>query len=218
MIDLHCHSLFSDGCLLPAEIMQRAEVAGYRFMAITDHADHSNLEFILARLVPAITALNKGRKLQALAGVELTHLPPEQISDAVKEARALGAQIVVVHGESLAEPVAPGTNRAAIEARVDILAHPGLLSPEEARLAEEKGVLLEISARAGHSLANGLVAALARQSGAGLVLNTDAHGPGDFITRIQAERIAKGAGLHQPEIAAMFNNSQNLYEKARSLA
>ena len=43
-------------------------------------------------------------------------------------ARALGAQIVLVHGETIVEPVPPGTNHQAIEAGVDILAHPGLIS------------------------------------------------------------------------------------------
>ena len=32
--------------------------------------------------------------------------------------RELGAKIVVVHGETVAEPVEPGNNRAAIEAGV----------------------------------------------------------------------------------------------------
>ena len=35
---------------------------------------------------------------------------------------------VVVHGETLVEPVEPGTNRAAVSCpEVDILAHPGCL-------------------------------------------------------------------------------------------
>ena len=42
------------------------------------------------------------------------------------------------------EPVEPGTNEAAIRSPwVDVLAHPGLITPEEARLAAERGVRLE---------------------------------------------------------------------------
>jgi Histidinol phosphatase and related hydrolases of the PHP family len=41
MIDLHTHSIFSDGELIPAELTRRAAVAGYRAMAITDHGDFS---------------------------------------------------------------------------------------------------------------------------------------------------------------------------------
>ena len=65
---------------------------------------------------------------------------------------------MVVHGETLVEPVEEGTNHEAIMAGVDILAHPGLISEEDVRLAKERKVLLEISARKGHSLSNGHVA------------------------------------------------------------
>ena len=59
-----------------------------------------------------------------------------------------------MHGESPVEPVIEGTNRAGIEAGADILAHPGNITEEDARLAAEKGVYLEITARAGHSETN----------------------------------------------------------------
>jgi histidinol phosphatase-like PHP family hydrolase len=71
----------------------------------------------------------------------------------------------VVHGETIVEPVLPGTNRAAIAAGVDILAHPGLITKEEAMLAAQKGVLLEITTRRGHSFTNGHVASIARVCG-----------------------------------------------------
>ena len=41
MIDLHMHSTFSDGELIPAEVVSRALHAGYTHLAITDHADPS---------------------------------------------------------------------------------------------------------------------------------------------------------------------------------
>ncbi|MDR1397332.1 MAG: histidinol phosphate phosphatase domain-containing protein [Desulfarculales bacterium] len=218
MIDLHTHSLFSDGALLPAELIQRAQCAGYRGLAITDHADQSNLELVLNNLLPAVREINQARKMRTLVGVELTHLPPGQIASLAARARALGAQIVLVHGETLSEPVAPGTNRAAIAARVDILAHPGLLTLEEARLAAQNGVMLEISARAGHCLGNGLVASLARQSGAGLVLNSDSHGPGDLLSLGRAVNIAGGAGLSSDEIEKMRENSFLLWQRGLALS
>ena len=42
-IDLHMHSLFSDGELLPSEIARRAYVLGHEAIAITDHVDYSNI-------------------------------------------------------------------------------------------------------------------------------------------------------------------------------
>ena len=217
MIDLHCHTLFSDGDLLPSELIQRAQALGHRGLALTDHADQSNLVFILENLLPAVKELNRVNRIQVLVGVELTHLPPEHIAGQVARARALGAQIVIVHGETLTEPVPAGTNRAAIEAKADILAHPGLLTLDDAHLAARNGVLLEISARRGHSLSNGLVASLARQSGAGLVFNTDTHSPSDLVIQEKANRIGLGAGLSSAEVAAMFDNSYRLWQQRCAL-
>ena len=212
MIDLHTHSIFSDGELLPSELVRRAAVLGYRAIAITDHGDFTNFELIIPRLKKAVASLRK-HGIEVLAGIELTHLPPELMAEAVVEARRLGAQIVVCHGETLVEPVPPGTNSAAIEAGVDILAHPGLITAEEVRLAAQKGVALELSTRRGHSLSNGHVARLALQCGAQLVIDTDSHSPGDLTPWVQAERIARGAGLDESQVAAARANSERLLKR-----
>ena len=199
MIDLHTHSLFSDGVLVPSELVRRAVMKGYEVIAITDHADSSNLDFTIPRVSAACRELNRRWNIIALPGIELT-----------QKARSLGAAIVVAHGETLVEPVHPGTNRAAIEAGVDILAHPGLITREEAELAARKGVHLEISSRKGHSLSNGYVARMAVEAGAKLVIDTDTHEPGDLITSEFAETVLRGAGLAADRIAAAFGNSKEL--------
>ncbi len=214
MIDLHTHTIFSDGELIPAELIQRADAMGHRGIALTDHVDTSNLDFVLPRVRAVVEELNRHHRVRALAGVELTHVPPELINDLTLQARDLGADIVVVHGETIVEPVQPGTNRAAIEAGVDLLAHPGLISAEDVALAAEKGVLLEISARKGHSLGNGHVAALARAAGARLVVNTDSHAPSDLITRAMAEKVALGAGVPAEELEKLFGNSERFLTRA----
>jgi len=193
MIDLHTHTLNSDGELIPAELKRRAQVLGYRYLGLTDHVDASNFEEVFRRLKVAADSLNFGEPPHLIPGLEFTHVPPGQIADLVKQARDLGVPLIVIHGETLAEPVAPGTNRAALLADIDILAHPGLISPEDAALARERGIFLEISARKGHCLTNGHVVRVAKAAGAPLILNTDAHAPGDLITRQQAEDIARGA-------------------------
>ena len=213
MIDLHTHTIFSDGVLVPTELARRAQVLGYRTLAFTDHVDFSNLDFVLPRLVSVCRALAGEMEISLLPGVELTHVPPKLIGACAEQARDLGAAIIVVHGETLVEPVAPGTNRAAIEAGVDILAHPGLISLEEVELAAKQGVFLEITTRRGHALANGHVARLARQAGAELLLNNDAHTPSDLVTLELAEKIALGAGLEQNEWQRMRRNAQNLVER-----
>ncbi len=199
MIDLHTHSLFSDGELVPAEHLRRVEVLGYQAVAITDHADSSNLDFIIPRIVRAAEDLNRHSSTKLLPGIELTHVPPEMFRELTARARQLGALIVVGHGETVAEPVRPGTNRAALEAGVDILAHPGFLTPEDAALAARLDILLELSGRKGHSLTNGHVARTALAAGAKLAVNADAHGPGDFLTAAAARTVALGAGLDETQ-------------------
>lgn len=169
MIDLHTHTIFSDGSLIPSELVQRARTHGYRAIAITDHGDSSNLDLIIPRIVKVSEELNSIWNIIVIPGIELTHVPIEYMSSLVEEARGLGASLVVVHGQTIVEPVIEGTNRAAIMAQVNILAHPGLIDIKDVILAKEKGVYLEISGRAGHSLSNGHVARLAVNYGAPLV-------------------------------------------------
>lgn len=212
MIDLHTHSFFSDGVLVPAEHLRRVEVLGYTAVAITDHADSSNLDFIIPRLIQVARDLNPLSRTRLLPGVELTHVPPALIGPLVRKARELGAQVVVVHGETIVEPVAPGTNLAAIEAGADILSHPGFISEDEARLAAQKGVFLELSGRKGHCLTNGFVAKMAQRTGANLIVNADAHTPGDFLTAEMARLVAMGAGLSEDEYRQMQKNTQVFVE------
>jgi histidinol phosphatase-like PHP family hydrolase len=196
MIDLHTHSIFSDGELVPAEHLRRVESMGYEAVAITDHADSSNLDFIIPRIVQAAKDLNRFSRTKLIPGIELTHIPPDMFSELVPKARELGAQIIVGHGQTVMEPVTAGTNMAAIKAGVDILAHPGFITDEEAQLAAEKGVHLELTGRKGHSLTNGHIVRVAAAAGALLVVNADAHGPGDFMSEGMAETVALGAGLN----------------------
>jgi histidinol phosphatase-like PHP family hydrolase len=213
MIDLHTHSLFSDGVLLPSELVRRGEEKGYQAIAITDHVDFSNIDWVIPRLVKACININIKSNIQAIPGAEISYANPSLISDLVKEARKLGAQLVLVHGETIVEPVFPGTNKKALESGIDILAHPGLITYEEAELARNNSIFLEISARRGHSLANGHVARIALEVKANLILNTDAHDPEDLITLEEAKKVALGAGLSAEEAGKMFKNSQEALKR-----
>lgn len=214
MIDLHTHSLFSDGELIPAELTRRAAHAGYRAIAITDHADRSMFDLVIPRVLRVAGDLGNAWGLTVLAGIELTHIPPAEIAAAAVEARSFGAQIIVCHGETLVEPVAPGTNRAALEADIDVLSHPGLITVEEAQLAAKRGICLELSARKGHSLSNGHVARTTLAVGAKLVINSDAHAPGDLVPLELARKVALGAGLNEEQFQQCRRNAEELVAKA----
>ncbi len=199
MYDLHTHTIHSDGEMLPIELVRRMAVLGYTTVAVTDHADTSNAITIVASLMPVReSAWMFGVKL--LCGIEITHVPPQQIADLARQAKAAGADIVIVHGETPVEPVAPGTNHAACTCRdVDVLAHPGILSIEDALHAAEYNIALEITARAGHNRTNGYVVLVAREASCQMVVNSDAHSPHDLLDERARFLVAKGAGLTDAE-------------------
>ena len=208
MYDFHTHTFLSDGVLSPIELIRRAQVRGYRAMAITDHVGFGNVEYVVKTLVVDCDMARKRWDILVLPGVEITHVPKEDIDLVARTAKEMGAKLVAVHGETPVEPVEPGTNMAAIRSPwVDVLAHPGLITQEEARLAAERGVRLEVSARRGHSLANGHVVRVAREAGATLVLDSDAHAPEDLLTPELCQKVAKGAGLDEDEVHALLEES-----------
>ncbi len=201
MYDFHTHTFLSDGVLSPIELIRRALVRGYKAMAITDHVGLGNIEYVLKTLMTDCAQATKRWDILVLPGVEITHVPKEDIDLVARTAKELGAKMVAVHGETVVEPVERGTNEAAVRSSsVDILAHPGLITVEEARLAAEQGIYLEVSARKSHAYANGHVAKVAKEAGALLVLDSDAHEPDDLLTPEFRLRVAKGAGLDDDEI------------------
>lgn len=212
-IDLHMHTLFSDGELLPSELARRAQNLDHEVIAITDHVDYSNIDTI-TQIQKSIDDINENWNIRVLLGAEVTHAPINSIDKIAKRAKELGAEIVIVHGETLSEPVIKGTNRAAVESEyVDILAHPGLITKQEAELAKKNNIYLEISARKGHCLSNGYVANIAREVGNDLLVNTDTHSPDDLITFERSYEIALGANLNKKEaLKAIIDNPRNLVD------
>jgi histidinol phosphatase-like PHP family hydrolase len=188
-------------------------VAGYQALAITDHGDQSNIDLIIPRLVAFCEQINRRQGIRVIPGIELTHVPPEFMPALVSRSREIGARLVVVHGESVVEPVAPGTNRMAIESFVDILAHPGLITEEEVLLAKKHSVHLELTSRKGHSLTNGHVARLAQKTGAPMVLDSDTHGPGDIWPAARLHQIVEGAGLTRDDYHTLMENAEAITKR-----
>lgn len=178
-----------------------------------------SLERVIRETVEDCSLARRCWDIVAIPGVELTHAPAQAIRELARQAKELGARIVVVHGETITEPVEKGTNLAAVQSPdVDILAHPGPLTPEEARLAAANRVYVEISARKGHCLTNGHVAQLAQVSGFRLLLNSDAHDVPDLLTPAFAMAVLKGSGLHDTEVQQALSTNPQALVNGLSLA
>ncbi len=217
--DFHSHTFLSDGELSPVELIRRAAVAGYATLGITDHGGVGDLERLIRTLRADRDAVREAwPEIEVFVGVELTHLPPAVIPRAAYRARELGAELVLVHGETPVEPTAPGTNAAAARSQlVDILVHPGLIAPEDAEAARDHGVFLELTFGRGHSLTNGHVARAALAAGASLLVNSDGHVPGGLLSAEMARKIARGAGLGNEEAdEVLARNPQRLLERLRA--
>lgn len=215
MFDYHTHSLLSDGDLLPAELIRRAQHIGYRALGITDHVDSGNLTEVIASLSRTCFDIGRASEMVVLPGVEVTHVPPAQIAGLAGRARELGAALVIAHGETVVEPVMPGTNRAALSSEIDVLAHPGLIAVEDVQLAADRGIYLELSARRGHCLTNGHLVRMAKESDALhlLVIASDAHAPDDLLSAERRRAVGLGAGLTPTELEQIVENAGRLLEK-----
>jgi len=215
-IEFHSHTVFSDGLLLPAALVREAEMLGHLALGIADHVDQSNVEEVVKALVRFERETRGKLALKFLPGAEVSYVIPPEIAKYCRQAKKYGAKFVIVHGQSPVEPVYPGTNHAAVSAKglVDILAHPGMISEEDVRLAAANGVYLELSAKKGHRDGNRHVAALAKKCGAKLLVNTDAHTERDLIDQEQAWKIAQEAGLNEAEaLVAVRDNALELLKR-----
>lgn len=197
LIDLHSHTTLSDGTLTFDELVAAAERRSYDALAITDHVRGNDPAYcdIASAVRHEVECLAAQTNMRILAGVEVTDFEPSAIPSVAKRVRRAGAQVVVVHGECLTLTVAPGTNAAAVRSPdVDILAHPGLLSPEDAIAAARNGIYVELSAIVGASYANGHICWVARRAGAPIVVNSDAHDEAGMLSRPKVAAILRGAG------------------------
>jgi histidinol phosphatase-like PHP family hydrolase len=208
LVDLHCHSTLSDGTLSVAEMVAAAEQRGYHALAITDHVSPGDDHRERAQRVRAeVARFASLTPVQLYAGVEVTEYEPRDIHRIAEEVKAAGAQLVVVHGECLMHFVAPGTNAAAVRSdAVDILAHPGLLSEEDATTASRTGVFLELSGALHHSYANGHVYRVARNANAAVVVDSDAHDAESLLTEQKVNAIVRGAGASASYVQRIVND------------
>ncbi len=208
LYDFHTHTFLSDGTLSPIELIHRAFVRGYTAIALTDHVALGSLQRIIKEISDDCALARDYWKILAFRGIELTHLPPQAIAEVASKAKELGAKLVIVHGETTTEPVEKGTNLAAVQCpHVDILAHPGLITPEEALLAAQNNVFLELTSRHGHNLTNSHIATIAQKTGAKLLVNSDAHDNHDLLAAATAFTTASASGLTKQQCHSVLTEN-----------
>ena len=208
LIDLHSHSILSDGTLPIEEMVAAAERHCYEAYAVTDHAFGDDPHYLdtVSEVRRQIDQLRSDTPMRLFAGVELTDFEPEDIAGAAETVRRFGAQVVVVHGECPTLVVPAGTNAAAVRCgEVDILAHPGLLTERDADEATSRGVYLEISARQGHCWSNGHVYQTARKAGAFLLVDSDAHEEAGLLSVPKVSALIRGAGSSELTLNQIVN-------------
>ena len=194
--DLHVHTTASDG-RADAETMARAaQAAGLSYVAITEHSqslamaggldEHAAVEH--ARRVRDLNRRLDG--ITVLAGIECDIRPDGSMDLAGDCLAELDIVIASVHS-ALNQEAARMTDRVlrALECPwVDVLGHPTgrlILRREPARMAVERvieraaaaGVALEINSQIDRLDLDEVHARLARERGARIVIDSDAHSP-----------------------------------------
>lgn len=212
--DFHTHTCFSDGASIPIEMIRFAYAYGYKCIGISDHASYSNLEQLIEPIRRDCELAEKYWDIIAVPGVELTNVPAGSIDSMAKKAKEAGARMVLVHGETIVEEVEKGTNMAAVSSRyVDLLAHPGLITPREAKLAADNDIYIEITSRIGHSLSNGRVVKIGRSAGVKFLINSDSHSHEDLYRGDFQKGVAMGSGLSEEEYDIIINSNQKEFLK-----
>ncbi|HMB52489.1 MAG TPA: DNA polymerase/3'-5' exonuclease PolX [Thermoanaerobaculia bacterium] len=218
--DLHSHTTLSDGRNTLAEMADAGRERGYAYMAITDHSashgfgDHVTAERLWRR-IEEVAAWNKGKRgFRLLAGSEVNigldgELDyPEDLLEALDWVVASVHTSFAISGEAMTQRVL-----AAIEnPRVDCIGHLtgrliGRREPYDIDVeavvgaAARTGTMLEINGNPNRRDLNDHHARLAREAGATIVLNTDAHGVDTLDNMAYAVATARRAWLTPADIA-----------------
>ena len=217
--DLHTHSNWSDGRNEIAVMARAATERGYSYLAMTDHTQSLQ---IAQGLTPArfrerageIAAVNaKSDGARVLNGAEVDILPDGSLDLPDDCLASLDIVVASVH-TALDQPRAVITERVLAALRsphVDVLAHPtsrrldrrGETSVDiDAVIAEavKTGTALEINSSPWRLDLNDSWARKAREAGAMLAINTDAHYPAEFDSARYGCAIARRAGLSPDRI------------------
>jgi DNA polymerase (family X) len=218
--DLHSHTTLSDGRNTLAEMAEAGRERGYAYMAITDHSashgfgDHVTAERLWER-VDEVRAWNEGRRgFRLLAGSEVNIGLDGELDYPDELLAALDWVVASVH-TSFSIPEAAMTERvlgAIANPRVNCIGHltgrligrrePYAIDVEAVvEAAAANGTLLEINGNPNRRDLSEHHVRLAREAGATIVLNTDAHGIETLSNMQYAVATARRAWLTAADVA-----------------
>ena len=234
--DLHTHSSWSDGRNEIAVMARAARERGYAYIAMTDHTQSLQIAQGLtperfrqrAAEIAAVNDANGGARI--LNGAEVDILPDGSLDLPDDCLASLDIVVASVH-TALDQPKAVITERVLAALRsphVDVLAHPtsrrldrrGETSLDiEVVIAEavKTGTALEINSSPWRLDLNDSWARKAREAGAVLAIDSDAHYPAEFDSVRYGCAIARRAGLG-PERILNTRDADGLLAHCRAKA
>lgn len=218
--DLHCHTTLSDGRNTLEEMAAAARQRGYEYLALTDHSashgfgDHVTAERLWRR-IEEVREWNRGRRgFRLLAGSEVNIGLDGGLDYPDDLLGALDWVVASVHSSfSISEEAMTERVLAAVEnPLVDCIGHltgrligrrePYAIDVEAvAEAAARSGTMLEINGNPNRRDLSEQHARLARQAGATIVLNTDAHGVDTLGNIAYAVATARRAWLGPADVA-----------------
>jgi DNA polymerase (family X) len=218
--DLHSHTTLSDGRNTLAEMAEAGRERGYAYMAVTDHSashgfgDHVTAERLWER-IEEVRQWNEGnRGFRLLAGSEVNIGLDGELDYPDELLGALDWVVASVHTSFAISPAAM-TERvltAIANPRVDCIGHLtgrligrrepyGIDVEAVVEAAAREGTMLEINGNPNRRDLSEHHARLAKEAGATIVLNTDAHGVDTLDNMTYAVATARRAWLTAADVA-----------------
>jgi DNA polymerase (family 10) len=197
--DLHAHTDWSDGTAGIAAMARAAKAHGLSYLAISDHSRrltvaHGLDPVRLAKQCAEVEELNRSLKgIELLTGIEVDVLDDGGLDLPDSALAPLGVVIAAVHSKfDLSRAAQTRRILAALEhPKVKILAHPvgRLIDKREPydvdmlaviRKCKARGVALELNAHPQRLDLTDAACRMAKDEGARIVINSDAHAEHEF--------------------------------------
>jgi len=225
--DLHMHTNWSDGRESPESMVEAAKALGYEYIAITDHSKSLKVARGLSETkhMKQLEALGRLRDrfagIHVLSGIELEILKDGSLDYPDSILSHFDIVVASVHS-AFGQPEGVMTGRivkAIQSGSVDIIAHPtgrvlGRRLGYDVNMdtviqeAVRHNVALEINAYPERLDLDSTWARKAKEAGACIVINTDAHNVNELRFMSYGLDVARRAWLEQPHVINTWHLSK----------